>query len=306
MLALLAGTGALPGVLVAARRGDVIICEMPGFPVTGTGAAPRLSYRIETLGTLLATLRARGVTEVCLAGAIRRPQIDMAAIDDATLPLVARLMEALGQGDDGALRVVIAVIEEAGFTVRAAHEIVPQLLPAPGVLTRARPGAAHLRDIARAEAAHAALAAADIGQACVVRDGQVVALEASPGTDWMLQSLRDGAPGPRATPDPLLWAVDTAGDLIGGWADWLSGDAPLPARPSHGIAAGGLLYKAPKPGQDRRADLPVIGPETVIRAAEAGLCAIVIAAGGVMVIDAAQVTAMADARDMVLWVRPTS
>ncbi len=64
MLALLAGTGALPGVLVAAltaRGAGVIICEMAGFPVTGTGTAPRLAYRIETLGTLLATLRARGV-----------------------------------------------------------------------------------------------------------------------------------------------------------------------------------------------------------------------------------------------------
>ncbi len=219
-------------------------------------------------------------------------------------------MAAMAQGDDGALREVIAILEEAGLAVRAAHEIAPELLPAPGVLTRARPTAAHLRDIARAEAAHAALAAADIGQACVVRDGQVVALEAAPGTDWMLASLCDHPTAPRAPSDPLLWAMDTAGGLIGDWADWLSGDAPSPARPaaddSKKIAAGGLLYKAPKPGQDLRADLPVIGPATVRRAAEAGLSAIVIAAGGVMVIDAPQVIAIADAHDIALWVRPAS
>jgi molybdenum cofactor synthesis domain-containing protein len=55
-----------------------------------------------------------------MAGAIGRPKLDPAMIDAATMPLVPRMMQALGQGDDGALRVVIALFEEAGFALRAA------------------------------------------------------------------------------------------------------------------------------------------------------------------------------------------
>ena len=70
------------------------------------------------------------------------------------------------------------------------------------------------------------------------------------------------------------------------------------------IPSGGVLAKAPKPGQDRRVDLPAIGPGTVDRAAAAGLEGIVIATGGVMVLDLAETIARADAAGLFLWVRP--
>jgi UDP-2,3-diacylglucosamine hydrolase len=323
MIAIMAGTGALPGVLVRALRAvgrDALICEMAGVPVAVPDDLPRLTYRIETLGTLLADLRQRGVTEVCLAGAMGRPKVDLALIDALTWPLVPRMQAALGQGDDGALRALIAVIEESGLAVRAAHEIAPDLLPPAGVLSKTHPTEAQERDAMRAQAVHQALAAVDVGQACVVRAGQVIALEALPGTDWMLQSLIPAATpgaqgeeraGAAAHPpgDPLTWAVDTASDVVAGWADWLTGpEAPRPQKQqaprAEGIAKGGLMFKAPKPGQDRRADLPVIGPATVAHCARAGLSAIVIAAGGVMVLDRDAVIRAADAAGMVLWVRP--
>ena len=46
-----------------------------------------------------------------------------------------------------------------------------------------------------------------------------------------------------------------------------------------GHRSGGILFKAPKPGQDRRIDLPVIGTETARRAVAAGLDGLVIGAG---------------------------
>lgn len=68
-------------------------------------------------------------------------------------------------------------------------------------------------------------------------------------------------------------------------------------------ARGSLLFKAPKPGQDRRADLPVIGPQTVTTAVAAGLSGIVIEAGGVMVLDYKTVVTRLDAKGLFLWVR---
>jgi DUF1009 family protein len=125
----------------------------------------------------------------------------------------------------------------------------------------------------------------------------VIAVEAQPGTDWMLASLlaRDHVP------------AETGGlfdDPFGVAADMLGGPArdPRPRRDPV-LPAGGLLYKAPKPGQDRRIDLPAIGPETVRRAAAAGLEGIVVEAGGVMILDRDETIAAADRAGLFLWVR---
>jgi len=48
---------------------------------------------------------------------------------------------------------------------------------------------------------------------------------------------------------------------------------------------GGVLVKVRKPGQDRRLDLPTIGPATLREAAAAGLRGIVVQAGGALVLD---------------------
>ena len=66
---------------------------------------------------------------------------------------------------------------------------------------------------------------------------------------------------------------------------------------------GGVLFKAPKPGQDRRIDLPAIGPETITQASAAGLSGIVWAAGGVLVLDRAAMVAAAEKAGLFLWAR---
>ncbi|MEL6643615.1 MAG: UDP-2,3-diacylglucosamine diphosphatase LpxI [Pseudomonadota bacterium] len=264
MLALIAGQGALPARLVGALDTQPLICELDGYP-SGLTDTP-LVFRVETLGSFIAELRERGVDEVCFAGAIGRPALDPGLIDAATLPLVPRMMQALQAGDDAALRIVIAFFEDAGMVVRAAQDLMPELLPAAGVLSQAKPSDTDHKDAVRGAEVAAAMAQADIGQALVVAGGQVLAVEALGGTDWMLHTL--------------------AGDQ-------------RPAGPS-----GGILYKAPKAGQDRRIDLPVIGPETVAGAQAAGLSGIVIEAGGVMVLDQGDTIKAADAAGLFLWVRP--
>ncbi|MEM7730731.1 MAG: UDP-2,3-diacylglucosamine diphosphatase LpxI [Pseudomonadota bacterium] len=220
------------------------------------------TFRIEHLGSFLNALKYRGVTEVCFAGAVRRPPIDPAEIDAATAPLVQRIAAVMRTGDDMLLRTVLDIFEQAGFRVRGAHDVAPDLLPGEGVLTAERPDPLARANAERAVKIMDIVGPADVGQACVVSNLQVIALEANLGTDWMLQSLKARTDG-----------------------------------------YGGLLYKAPKPGQDRRVDLPTIGPDTVIAAAEANLHGIVIEAGGVMVLDLEKTLAEAKARQRFLWVR---
>lgn len=257
MLALIAGTGDLPPAIVA-RRPDVLVCALDGFE---PDVPVKITFRIEELGSFMAHLKGLGVREVCFAGLVRRPEIDPSAIDAATLPLVPVIRAAMAKGDDGALRAVLGLFEDHGFKIVAAHSLVPQLLPVAGVPTKRHPDARMMTDAVLGERVLITLGARDLGQACVIYDGDVLAQEDIAGTDAMIAEVR---------------------------------------------ARGGVLVKGPKPDQDRRADLPVIGIETVRGIVAAGLDGIVIEAGGVMVIDLDAVVSALDLHDKILWVRPTT
>ena len=151
-----------------------------------------------------------------------------------------------------------------GFFEEAGIAVVGAAEIAPDLLPAPTAAVASAeRDAARGAEIVAAMGRIDVGQACVVHKGQALAIEAMPGTDAMLSALAGQRDGVR----------------------------------------GGILFKAPKPDQDRRIDLPAIGPQTVMRAAEAGLVGIVIEAGGVMVLDADEVAAELTRSGLFLWVR---
>ena len=259
MLALVAGNGGLPGHLVRAVPVQPILARIDG---TSPEICTELTFRLDRIASFMDALKARCVTELCFAGAVRRPEFEPGEAEARSQPYVDRIVAALEKGDDGALAILLQIFEAEGFVIRAAHELAPDLLPAPGVLTRKQPAPGDIEDANRADAALVAVGIADIGQACVVHQGQVVAIEASYGTDWMLESLVRRPDG-----------------------------------------SGGVFAKAPKPGQDRRVDLPTIGPDTATRVAEAGLRGIVVEAGGVMVLDREKSVQVADHAGIFLWVR---
>lgn len=228
------------------------------------GLAVDRVFRVEQLAIFLRWLEDQGVSDVTFAGAVQRPRLDPALFDPATATMVPRLLAAMGQGDDATLREVLAIFAEAGFALRGVAEIAPHLVPGPGVHAGAI-GPQVEKDAARAEAIVAALGAVDVGQGCVVAGGLCLAVEALPGTDAMLAFVAQ---------------------------------IPAALRP-----AKGLFFKAPKPGQDRRIDLPALGVETVRNAAAAGLGGIVWQAGGVICLDLPAMQAEAAQRGLFLWAR---
>lgn len=60
----------------------------------------------------------------------------------------------------------------------------------------------------------------------------------------------------------------------------------------------GVLVKAPKQRQDRRFDLPSIGPDTVRHAAQAGLAGIAVIAGATIVAEPQRLVEAADANGL--------
>lgn len=262
-IAIIAGTGALP-LAVKSARPEALVFAPAGLEV----GLPAESFHFERLMPFLDGLVDRGVTEVVLAGAMQRPRLDPALFDPATAQMVPRLLAAMQSGDDATLREVVAIIEEAGLAVTAAHALAAELVPGAGVLTSHQPSEADRKDAERAVTIVAALGAVDVGQGAVVAQGLCLAVESLPGTDAMLGFVAATAPALR---DPR--------------------------------GARGVFYKAPKPGQDTRVDLPALGLETVRRAAAAGLAGIVWQAGGVMLLDRDAMIAAAEAAGLFLWAR---
>lgn len=296
MLALITGRGDLPAAVAAALATRPLVCALDGH--RPDGLIPDITFRIEHLGTLLSTLKSTAVTEICFCGSIDRPKIDLSKVDAATTPLLPALTGAVASGEDSALRVVVGLFEQAGFTVRAAHHLAPDLIPPAGVLSVA-PVPEHAQaDVAVALRVLKAHGAADVGQACVIQNGVIKAREDARGTDAMVERLGPTfAPSMMKSSGPLLGMINRAGGLLEGAVDWLSGDTKLDT------ARAGMLFKAPKPDQDRRVDLPTIGPGTADMAVAAGLEGITIAQGGVMILEKTRVLNTLNAAGMYLWVR---
>ncbi len=263
-LGILAGGGPFPGRVAAAAQASgraVFIVALRGFAESGVvGPYPHAEIRMGAAGEILGHLRKHGCTDLVLVGPVRRPSFLDLRPDAEGARILARVGRAAFAGDDGLLAAVVRVLGEEGFRVLGAHEVLTEALGPRGVLGRVAPDGAALADIARAAAVTRALGTVDVGQGCVVQQGIVLAVEAIEGTDAMLARAAG-----LARPGP-----------------------------------GGVLVKLVKPGQDRRADLPTIGPATLRLAHAAGLRGVAFEAGGTLLTDRVACIAEADAAGLFL------
>ncbi len=263
-LGILAGGGRLPGQVAAAAQAAgrrVFLIGLEGFADPAVLAPwPHEFVRILAAGRILAALREHGCEDLVLVGPVRRPSLLDLRPDAEGARILGRIGRAAFAGDDGLLAAVVRVFAEEGFRVLGMHQILDEALGPAGLLSHAAPDAVAMADISRGIAVARALGAIDVGQGCVVQQGIVLAVEAAEGTDAMLARC---------------------------------GGLAAPGR-------GGVLVKLVKPGQDRRTDLPTVGPETLRRAAEAGLRGVAFEAGGTILAERDATIAVADAAGLFL------
>jgi DUF1009 family protein len=263
-LVLIAGAGRLPELVAEslrrARRPFRVIA-LRGFTGQTLRASADATVDLLDLAATLKLLRRWGPATVVPAGGVSRPSL--AAILNAGAALRNReaLRAIAGGGDDRLLRAALALVEEEGHRILGVHEAAPDLLCPEGPIGRRRPDPDAAASIAAGRGVLKALSPYDLGQAVVVAGDRVLAVEGPEGTDRMLARAR--ALGRR----PFGWG------------------RALPAT---------VLVKAPKVGQDRRIDLPAIGPRTVRNAARAGCVGLALEAGGTLVIDRDATAAEAD------------
>jgi len=218
------------------------------------------------LGRLLRLARLEGCREAVFIGSLLRPPLGKIRLDWPTIHALPRIFRAFRGGDDQLLKGVAAIIEDGGLAIVGLDAVAPEIFVPEGALTRCQPTDRDKADIARALRVIAALGPFDVGQAAIVADNHVLAVEAAEGTDNMLARIAEMRRQGRIT-----------------------------AR-----VGTGVLVKSPKPGQDRRFDLPAIGPQTIENAARAGLAGVAVTAGSTLIATPTEVIAAADRANVFL------
>jgi hypothetical protein len=263
-LGIIAGGGNLPRRIIATCRAEgrpfFVLAFRGHTPPESVEGVPHEWIRLGAGGTGLKILRREGVEELVLAGAVRRPSLAELKPDLWTAKFLARV-GPMALGDDGLLGAVVRQLETGeGFRVIGAESLVPQVLAPEGVLGRVEPDDQALGDVARGVEVAKGICALDVGQAAVVQQGLVLAVEAIEGTDAMVARAAE-----------------------------LRRDGP-----------GGVLVKVGQPKRESRADLPAVGENTVTAAQRAGLRGIAVEAGGALLIDRERLVAAADAAGLFL------
>jgi UDP-2,3-diacylglucosamine hydrolase len=257
-LGILAGRGTLPGRIAQTcretGRGFFIIAFEGQTPKETVCGQPHAWVRLGAAGKAVKILHDEGAEELVMAGGMERPSL-LSLMPDAW---AARFLAKVGVsslGDDGFLSTLIKELEkEEGFRFVALESILPDVLACEGIYGKHHPDATAMKDVDKGIEVARTLGHLDVGQGVVVQQGLVLALEAIEGTGEMLERCVK-----------------------------LRRDGP-----------GGVLVKVAKPQQEKRVDLPTVGPDTVAGAHKAGLSGIAIEAKNSLVIDRKRMVEAAD------------
>jgi DUF1009 family protein len=274
-LAIICGGGSLPFAVadaVLGRGRRVVLFALRGW----ADPAQVVRYRnhwgsFGQFGRFCRLARVEGCRDVVFIGTALRPALTQLRFDFRALKVIPKIIASFRGGDNHLLSGIARLFEQEGFHLVGAHEVAPEILHPSGTLGRCRPSAHDQRDIDLALALIRAMGPFDVGQAAVVAGGLVLAVEAAEGTDRMLARVEELR---------QLGRIRT----------------PL---------GSGVLVKAPKPDQDRRFDLPTIGPPTIAGAARAGLAGVAVVAGETIVAEPLEVARTADQEKLFVYGVPS-
>jgi DUF1009 family protein len=260
----IAGGGAMPFAVADSlqKRGiaPVLFALRGACDSTGVARFRHHWISVGQLGRATRLFHSEGCRDLIFIGTLQRPALSEIRLDWTTIRVLGRVITAFRGGDDHLLSGIGRLFERDGFRMIGVRDAAPDLLMPEGSVARAVPDSAAEADMARGREVLRALGPFDIGQAVVVIDGHVVAVEDIEGTDGLLERVA---------------RLREAGRI-------------------RAKAGRGVLVKAPKSGQDLRYDLPTVGSRTVQGVARAGLAGMAVIAGNTIAADAQAMIEAAD------------
>ena len=238
---LIAGDGSFPlevAKSISQKNKEIFIIAIKGSASKDIERYPHLWIRIGQIGKAIRALKENNCKELILIGGVKKPNVWLLNPDFGALKLFFKLIILPIKGDASILKTLLNFLEKDNkFKVVGAEKYIPYLLMSKGLIAGEKINEQSNIDIDIAIENCKNIGSKDIGQACVVVNGQIIASEDSLGTDKMLRDII--SKGIRFNNE-------------------------------------GVLVKLVKPIQDRRVDLPAIGLQTIKLAKEIGLCGIAI------------------------------
>jgi DUF1009 family protein len=259
-LGIIAGGGDLPRVLIQAcqemdRPYFVLALQDAAEEETVALAGDRHAWiRFGSIGKALDLMRKHGANELVMAGRVTRPKLSSIRPDMKGAKLLARISGQLLSGDNELLSSIVGFLEEEGFSVTGAEDVVKDLLTPEGMIGSIYPDKRAQADIEVGARIARAIGALDVGQAAIIQNGQVLGVEAVEGTDGLIMRC-----------------------------------APLKLEDR-----GGVLVKVKKPQQEKRVDLPTIGLSTIENLAAHGFAGVAVEAGASLILNRREVARRAD------------
>ena len=221
------------------------------------------------LSKLIETFQHAGVTRAVMAGQVKHKQIFSSIRPDWRLAKL--LLNLRTRNTDMLLGAIAKVLSDEGIELISSTAYLEPLLAKEGVLSDRTPDEEERKNIAYGLGVASGLAAFDIGQTVVIAAQACVAIEAMEGTDAavaragaILRSLNEEDPDKH-----------------------FSGSASTLERRL-------TVIKLPKPKQDMRFDVPVVGLRTIETMVEASASCLAIEAERTLVFDRESILRRAD------------
>ena len=261
-LAIIAGGGSLSDVIIetARKKGwNVTVFAIGDLNITKNQNISLIEMNRLDIGRIFQTLKSRKIKNICMVGYIPRPNslkdyLNFRYLNVQTLSVLFKSIGILRGGDASLFKKINSLLEKRGYKIIGASEIAPNLTLKRGLYSSKSVSKVEFENIKKAKQCAEMTGYLDIGQAVIVKNGRVLAIEAAEGTDVMLERVT------------CLGRISTK--------------------------RGGVILKSAQINQDERVDMPTIGPNTIKNIVKANLSGIAITADNVIVLDFQKVIEM--------------
>ena len=239
-IAVISGEGNLPNQIIKElilNNIDPIAFFPKNFNLSLPNNVKKIAFDLYNLENLIYALKSRAVKYLIFAGKITRYNYFDTSNNLKSIDLMKDYKIDLQNTDDKLLRSVGYFFEKHGFEILSVQNILPNFFLEKGVPSNRKPSIQDRKDIEKAINIHNLMSEADIGQSLVVVNGLCIGLETLPGTDAMIEFVKNFK-------------------RKNNFFKKLS---------------GGILFKCLKKNQDVRFDFPVIGENTLLNIKRAEL-----------------------------------
>ena len=199
------------------------------------------------VGKILSFFKKQKVTDIILAGGVKKPNLHNIKVDLKGGILLAKILKSKILGDNSLLTTIISYIESHQYNILSVDDLLPNLHLSIGNNNNVDTYKTLSTDIELGKNVITSLSTYDIGQSVIIQNSRVIAIEAAEGTDNMIIRTKE----------------------------YIEKKSKQPA----------ILVKLKKASQDRRVDLPTIGVDTIKNLISSHIKGIVIDADNTIVLD---------------------